>query len=472
MDVSVPEANQPVRDRYVIYFRKVLNFLRFENKIMDNNINQRLLDYIAASPGPFHAVRTTAERLEKDGFLPLDRGDEWNLQAGGKYYFTVNDSTLIAFRIPAGKPAGFIITASHCDTPVFKVKPGMECAAAGHYVQLNTERYGGLLINTWFDRPLGAAGRVLIEKDGRVETRLIAPDQDIAIIPSMAPHLNKEANNGFTPNLSVDTFPLYGMSESSGSFLSLIAAQAAAPEEAVLGYDLNLYCRERGTLIGPNREFVSSPRLDDLACAFGCLEGFLTSSASSAVSLYCLFDNEEVGSSTKQGAASTVLLNALRRITESLGYGSGEFDRLLNSSFLVSADNAHAIHPNHPEFSDKYNGPVLNKGLVIKFNSMQKYTTDGVSAALFRSICREAGAEVQNYANRSDLPGGSTLGSIATTHVPVRAVDIGLPQLAMHSCYETMGASDMEHLVNAIRTLYSHSLIAEGSSWRWVKSKR
>ena len=435
---------------------------------MENPLNQRLLNYISASPSPFHAVKTTAEALQAAGFSYLDRGSEWELTPGGRYYTTVNDSSLIAFRIPAGKPAGFIITASHCDTPVFKIKPGMERTAAEHYIQLNTERYGGVLVTTWFDRPLGIAGRVLVERDGgTVETVLIDPDRDVAIIPSMPPHLNKEANSGFAPNLSVDTFPLVCMAENSGSCAALIAKEAGVPEEAVLGHDLNLYCRERGAVIGPKQEFISSARLDDLACAFGCLEGLLTASDSDAVAVYCLFDNEEVGSSTKQGAASTVLLNTLRRVNEGLGYGSAEFDRLLDTSFLASADNAHAIHPNHPEFFDKYNGPVLNKGLVIKYNAMQRYTTDGVSTALFKYICRDAGAETQIYANRSDLPGGSTLGSIATTHMPIRSVDIGLPQLAMHSCYETMGAEDLQHLVRAVKTLYSHSLEADGSSWRW-----
>ncbi len=434
---------------------------------MENNLNQRLLDYIAASPSPFHAVKTTAEALESAGFSFLDRGSEWRPEPGGKYYTTFNDSSLIAFRIPAGRPAGFIISASHCDTPVFKIKPGMERPAAEHYVQLNTERYGGVLVTTWFDRPLGIAGRILAEKDGAVETILIDPQQDVAIIPSMPPHLNKEANNGFAPNLSVDTFPLCAMAENTGSFAALIAAEAGVPEDAVLGHDLNLYCRERGAVIGPKQEFISSARLDDLACAFGCLEGFLTSAESDAVAVYCLFDNEEVGSSTKQGAASTILLNTLRRVNEGLGYGSADFDRMLNTSFLASADNAHAIHPNHPEYFDKYNGPVLNKGLVVKYNAMQRYTTDGVSAALFSAVCREAGAEVQNYSNRSDLPGGSTLGSIATTHMPIRSVDIGLPQLAMHSCYETMGAGDLQHLVKVLKALYSRSLESEGSSWRW-----
>ena len=434
---------------------------------MENTLNQRLLNYISASPSPFHAVKTTAEALEAAGFSYLSRGSEWELRPGGKYFTTFNDSSLIAFRIPAEKPAGFIITASHCDTPVFKIKPGMERTAAEHYIQLNTERYGGVLVNTWFDRPLGIAGRVLVEKDGTVETVLIDPDRDVAIIPSMPPHLNKEANSGFAPNLSVDTFPLVSMTENSGSFAALIAEEAGAPEEAVLGHDLNLYCRERGAVIGPKEEFISSARLDDLGCAFGCLEGFLTSTESEAVAVYCLFDNEEVGSSTKQGAASTVLLNTLRRVCEGLGYNSAVFDRLLDTSFLASADNAHAIHPNHPEYFDKYNGPVLNQGLVIKYNAMQRYTTDGVSAALFRYICREAEAAVQNYSNRSDLPGGSTLGSIATTHMPIRSVDIGLPQLAMHSCYETVGAEDLQHLVKAVKTLYSHSLAAEGSSWHW-----
>ena len=434
---------------------------------MSISLNRRLLDYIAASPTAFHAVAAAANALEAAGFSALQQSDRWALKPGGKYYFTAADSTLIALRLPQSRPTGFIITASHADSPAFKVKPGME-RAAGHYLQLNTERYGGALLNSWFDRPLGVAGRVLAEHQGRIVSRLVHPAQDVAIIPSVAPHLNSEANNGFKPKLNVDTFPLCTMADGRGSFLSLIAREAGVSEDAILGHDLYLVCRDRGTLVGAQQEFLCAPRIDDLACAFGCLEGFLTAGESDAIAVYCLFDNEEVGSATRQGAASTLLQSALRRAAEGLGIDQTGYEQLLETSFLVSADNAHAIHPNHPELSDSDNAPVLNGGVVIKYNANRRYTTDAVSAVLFAQLCRAAGVPVQRYANRSDLPGGSTLGSIATTQLPVQAVDIGLGQLAMHSCYETMGAADLAHLVRAVQSLYSKSLRADGGSWQWV----
>ena len=427
-------------------------------------MNLSLLNRIAASPTAFHAVDTARRQLEEAGYAALDLAHNWQLVGGGKYYFTAGGSTLIALRLPAGTPTGFMVSAAHSDAPCFKLKPGCERAAAGHYVQLNTERYGGTLNNTWFDRPLGVAGRVLVEENGRVVSRLVSPQQDVAIIPSVAPHLNSEANTGFKANLNVDTYPLTALSGGEGALMDLIAAEAGVDKSAILGHDLYLVCRDRGAVVGVKGEFISSPRIDDLGCAFGCLDGFLKAAGSDAVAVYCLFDNEEVGSATKQGAASTLFRSVLQRAAESCGC---DLTALLQQSFLVSADNAHAIHPNHPEFSDPHNAPVLNGGVVIKFNANQRYTTDGVSAALFTQLCREAGVDVQRYANRSDLPGGSTLGSIATTQVPMRAVDIGLAQLAMHSCYETMGSTDYAQLVRAMTAFFSKSLRAENDSWQW-----
>ena len=288
------------------------------------------------------------------------------------------------------------------------------------------------------------------------------PDRDLAIIPSVAPHLNSEANNGFKVNLNVDAFPLLAQANDPDALMQQLLGSGDGGE--VVGHDLYLVCRDRGAEVGTQGQFLCAPRLDDLACAFGCLEGFLQAEANDAVNVYALFDNEEVGSATRQGAGSTLLATVLQRIANSCGC---DYARLLPQSFLVSADNAHAIHPNHPEFSDPQNAPKLNGGLVVKFNAAQRYTTDGVSAALFTALCAKAGVQTQTYANRSDLPGGTTLGGIATTHAPLRAVDIGLPQLAMHSCYETMGSADLTELVSAATALYSHTLITTGESWMW-----
>ena len=428
-----------------------------------NDLNRSLLLQIAASPTAFHAVDTARRALEAEGYAPLCAADDWQLTSGGKYYLTVNGSTLLAFRLPEETPTGFMVSAAHSDAPCFKIKPGCE-GAAGPYVRLSTERYGGMLLNTWFDRPLSIAGRLLVAEDGRVVSRLVGPVESAAIIPSVAPHLNSDANNGCKPNPAVDLQPLWTLSGGKGTLMQRVAQAAAVNESDILSHDLYLVNTQPGAVVSGRDEFLCSPRLDDLACAFGCLEGFLTAKASRAVAVYCLFDNEEVGSATKQGAASSLLWGVLRRIA--LGCGC-DAERLLHNSFLVSADNAHALHPNHPELSDALNAPVLNGGVVVKYNANQRYTTDGVSAALFHQLCREAAVSVQRYANRADLPGGSTLGSIATTQTPMSAVDIGLAQLAMHSCFETMGSADYPHLVRAMTAFFSRTLTTDGASWQW-----
>ncbi|MBE6971384.1 MAG: M18 family aminopeptidase [Ruminococcaceae bacterium] len=414
----------------------------------------KMLDFISRCPSPFHTVKTVVDALESEGYTRWQRG---GIVPGGKYYRTVNDSSIIAFRIPNVAPTGFSITAAHSDSPTFKVKKETQRTAAGRYVQLCTEPYGGLLMNTWFDRPLGIAGRVLVEENGRVVSRLIYPEGAAVLIPSVAIHMDRTANDGKKINPAVDTLPLWGM-EGGTSFSAQLAKWAKTAEENVLDYDLYLVCRDAGTVWGADNAFVTSPRLDDLGCVFGCLEGFLHAKENSAINVLCVFDNEETGSETKQGAGSTLLRDTLRTVAEEL---QCDYAALLERSYMVSADNGHARHPNHPELSDEQNCPYLNGGLVIKYNAAQRYTTDGVSAALLRTLCRKAGVRVQNYANRSDMAGGSTLGSIATTTVPVRTVDIGLAQLAMHSCVETMGSADTQALVDAMTALYSTALCAD-----------
>ena len=421
------------------------------------DLNHQLLDFIAASPTAFHDVAQVTARLEKNGYAKLRTAEDWQIQHGGKYYLTANDSSLIAFHIPEGDAQGFMLSATHSDSPTFKLKPAPQ-RTTGQYVQLNTERYGGMLLSSWLDRPLGIAGRVLVEEDGRVVSHLVYPDRDLAIIPSVAIHVNRTANDGFKHNPAVDLIPLCGTAQSSNDLLPLLAESAGVDPSAVLEHDLYLVCRDRGTVFGTANDLLSAPRLDDLACVFGCLQGFLRAEEGNAIDVLCVFDNEETGSETKQGAASTWLRDTLRRITAALNMDEAQYQQLLCRSFMVSADNAHALHPNHPELSDKENSPVLNGGIVIKYNANQRYTTDAVSAALLRTVCRSANIPVQSFSNRSDMAGGSTLGSIANTHVPVRTVDIGLPQLAMHSAYETMGSADLAHLIHLIATLYGKTV--------------
>ena len=422
-----------------------------------------VLGFIDDCPTAFHTVATVTRELEADGYTKLRSDAPWSLTPGGKYYLTCNDSSLIAFRVPTCEPSGFMITATHSDSPAFKLKPAPQHTAAP-YAQLNTERYGGMLLHTWFDRFLSVAGRVLVEEDGRVVSRLIAPDDFTVLIPSVAVHLDRTANDGKKLNPAVDLLPLYGMADGT-TFTAQLAKWANAAEENILGHDLYLVCQDSGALWGANKAFVSAPRLDDLACVFGCLQGFLQAEENSAINVLCVFDNEETGSETKQGAGSTLLRDTLRRIANGL---QCDYDALLARSFMVSADNAHALHPNHPELSDRDNCPVLNGGIVIKYNANQRYTTDAVSAALLRMLCRKADVPVQSFSNRSDMAGGSTLGSIANTHLPVRTVDIGLAQLAMHSAFETMGSADLKSLIKAMTAFYSTALdIADDGALYW-----
>ena len=309
-------------------------------------LTEQLFDFLAASPSCYHAVQALAERLERNGYAQLREQDAWALTPGGKYFVTRNGSSLLSFRIPQSAPAGFLMAAAHTDSPTFKIKHNPE-KKSGPYVQLSTEKYGGMLMGTWFDRPLSVAGRVVTAKDGKLETKLVDVDRDLAVIPSVAIHMNRAANDGFKFMANIDTLPLYGMQESSGSFRSVVAKAAGVQEDEVLGEDLSLYVRTRGTCLGAKNEFILAPRLDDLGCVFALLEGFLAAKASGSVPVFCAFDNEEVGSETKQGAASSLLSDTLRRIALALGLNEEGYLRMLAQSFLVSADNAHAVHPNH-----------------------------------------------------------------------------------------------------------------------------
>lgn len=412
------------------------------------------LSFIDRSPSCYHAIDALRTRLAGEGYVELCETDKWSLKAGGRYFTVRNSSSLLAFRIPKGAPSSYILAAAHSDSPTFKVKENAELAQ-GPYVRLNTEKYGGMLMSTWFDRPLSVAGRVIVKTEEGLAEKLVDIDRDLLVIPSVAIHMNRAANDGVKLAANVDTLPLFGDADAKECFTSLLAQKAGVRAENVVSKDVFLYCRGGGTLLGAAEEFIAAPRLDDLECAWALTEGFLAATESEAIPVVCVFDNEEVGSATRQGAASTFLRDTLCRIAHSLGIDAEEQQRLLAKSFLVSADNAHALHPNHPEYADSANCPVMNGGIVIKYNANQRYATDAVSDALFKAICEKAGVTVQTYANRSDLAGGSTLGSIASTLLPVRTVDVGLAQLAMHSAYETAGARDLDDLIRATAVLFS-----------------
>ena len=412
-----------------------------------------LLDFISASPTCFHAIANTAARLIAAGYAPLSEGERWTLRPGDRRFVIRGGSSIIAFRVPQELRGGFMMAAAHSDSPAFKLKEHAELRSSG-YIRLHTEKYGGMLMSTWFDRPLSVAGRLFVRQNGCLDEKLVNIDRDLLVIPSVAIHMNRNANDGMKYMANVDTIPLFSSEDPAAAILPMAAEAAGVSPDNVLGSDLFLYCRSRGVTFGAHNEYILSPRLDDLACAWGCLEGFLAARDTGALPVLCIFDNEEVGSETKQGAASAFLRDTLRRIMFALGHDEEAFRTMLARSFLLSADNAHAIHPNHPEYSDGDNCPRMNAGVVIKFNANQRYATDGRSCALFRSICQDAGVPTQVMANRSDLPGGSTLGSIANTLVPVSTVDIGLAQLAMHSAWETMGAEDCAHLAAAARQTF------------------
>ena len=416
---------------------------------------KKLLKFIQKSPTAFQAVEEMSQRLQKEGFKELKEEKHWDLKAGGNYFVTRNHSAVIAFSIPKKPAWKFHIMASHSDSPALKIKENPEMEVEKAYIKLNVERYGGMLLAPWFDRPLSVAGRLIVRKNGEIQEKLVAVDKDLLVIPNLAIHMNREVNDGYKYNVQKDMLPLYSDYDGKGSFMKLMAAEADVAEEDILGHDLFLYDRTPGTVWGANEEFISAPRLDDILCAFASLEGFLRGERKESIAVHCVLDNEEVGSTTKQGAASTFLKDTLMRINMGLGRTQEEYLMTLADSFMVSADNAHALHPNHTDKTDPVNRPVLNGGIVIKYNANQKYCTDGVSAAIFKDICDRAEVPYQTFVNRSDMAGGSTLGNISNTQVPMKTVDIGLAQLAMHSVYETTGAKDTESLAKAAAVLFA-----------------
>ncbi len=411
-----------------------------------------LCDFLDASHSVYHARAYLAETLKNAGYTRLYEQGEWALIPGGKYFLTRGGSALVAFRVPQGSPKGFLMSASHSDRPTFKVKENFELAAA--YTRMAVERYGGMLISPWLDRPLSVAGRVTVETEAGVETKLLDIDRDLLLIPNVAIHMNRQANEGYKWNPAVDTLPLVGGTGAAGKLPALLEQEAGGK---ILGHDLYLYIRQKASVWGVDGEYISAAALDDLECAWGCTQGFLKSGDSASIPVLCVFDSEEVGSVSPQGAGSSLLEDTLGRICDSLKLHRG---RMLAQSFLVSADNAHAVHPNHPEYADPGNAPVMGGGLVIKYNANLSYCTDSVSAGVFRKICGRAGVRVQTYHNRADLPGGSTLGRISLAHVSIPTVDIGLAQLAMHSCYETAAVSDAVDLENAMAAYYGATLEA------------
>jgi len=432
----------------------------------ENKFAKDMMDFIQRSPSCFHVVSNIAEILEGEGFSELKESEHWELEKGGKYYVTRNSSSIISFTIPENDFTAFNIAASHSDSPSFKIKENPEMKNEGLYVKLNVEKYGGMLCAPWMDRPLSVAGRIILKSPDfgessknkiQLEQILVNVDKNLLMIPNLAIHMNRDANTGHDYNAQRDMLPVMGLYEGDAKdeLMNIVADAAGVNREDILNADLFLYNREEGVFWGANDEFIASTKLDDLECAYATLDGFLNASNEENINVHAVFDNEEVGSGTRQGAASTFLKDTLMRINNVLGRTDEEYLMAIAKSLFVSADNAHAVHPNYGEKADPVNRPKVNGGIVIKFNAAQRYCTDGISAAFFKSVCESAGVPTQVYTNRSDISGGSTLGNISGAQVSVSAVDIGLAQWAMHSPYESAGALDPEYMAKALTEFYS-----------------
>ena len=425
---------------------------------MYEKLAEELLGFLNTTPTAFHAVANFAERLSAAGFRKLSEIEEYDLKPGDKAFVARNGSSLIAFSIPDAPDPAFRVVASHSDSPTLKLKPAPELENSG-YLRLNAETYGGGLWYTWMDRPLTLAGRVFGLRDGEIREKLIFPDRDLLLIPSLAIHMDHKANEALSLNPQQHLLPVLGMADKTASrFLGLLSEESGFPAEDILSYDLYLALRQKAVRWGESGEFIAGPRIDNMECAFATLRGFLDADCRD-ISVICLFDNEEVGSTTRQGAASTFLRDTLVRIANALGMNWAGYLRGVARGFMISTDNAHAVHPGYPEKADPALRPVPNGGIVLKHHAGQKYTTDAVSAAVFKRICRKNEIPWQEFVNRSDMRGGSTLGNISSTQVPFCTVDIGLAQLAMHSAYETAGAYDAPRMAAFTKAFFEEETL-------------
>lgn len=433
-------------------------------------MTEDLIKFIEVSPTAYHATANFADMLDAKGYKHLNECDEWDIEAGSRYYATRGGSSIIAFNMPEKADyANYQIAAAHSDSPAFKIKTNPEMTVDGHYTCLNVEKYGGMIMAPWFDRPLSVAGRVIVKEKTqsgeKFVSKLVNVDRDLCMIPNLAIHMDRDVNSGYSYNAQKDMIPLIGSEMAGGRLEQIITGKSYV--DSVAGMDLFLYNRQQGCIWGADNEYVSAPRLDDLMCAYSCMRALVDGRISiDSVSVCAVFDNEEVGSTTKQGADSTFLRDVMERIAVCSGK-SEEARRIAeSSSYMLSADNAHAVHPNHTDKADPTNRPYMNKGIVIKHNANQKYTTDAVSDTIFKAVCEKAGVPYQTYVNRSDIAGGSTLGNISNSHVSVNTVDIGLAQLAMHSPYETAGVKDTQYMYEAVKCFFEASIAAESDrSW-------
>lgn len=421
-----------------------------------------LFDFIEKSPTACHTVETVRGMLKKGGFTELSETEPWELSPGKGYFTARSMSSIVMFRFPKKDFRAFSIIAPHGDSPCFKVKGSPEMRVEGHYTRLNTEVYGGMLINRWADRPLSAAGRLAVRTEEGVRAVLTDIRRDLLLIPGLAPHMDRESSQTGKQDPQRDTLPLLGGKEAD--LLALAAENAGVKKEDILSYDLYLYHRARGTVFGAKEEFIAAPKLDDLECVFSAVTAFLQAENPENCTVCAVFDNEETGSRTRQGAGSTLLSDVISRICRAAGKDEEDRQRAIQNGLMLSADNAHAVHPNYPEKADPTSRCYLNGGVVVKYSS--HYATDGVTAAVFKRICEKAGVPTQDFYNHSSNPGGGTLGLISGAQVSIPTVDIGLSQLSMHSPYETAGKEDVSHMVNAMTAFYESVLTWNGGSYK------
>ena len=421
-----------------------------------------LVEFLQESVTPFHAAATAESWLRAAGFTRLEEADYWNLEPGKGYYTTRNGSSVVAWRVPDHAIGGWRIVASHSDSPTWKIKT--DIVENDGCRRLSVEGYCGMIMSTWLDRPLTVGGRVIVKTEDGIESRLVCIDRDLLVIPSLAIHFQRDINKGHTFNPQVDMQPLWGPA-GSRTLTDLVAEELGVDTADILDSDLQLVTRQAPTQIGPDGEFFMAPRIDDLECAATTLLGFLDAAAetdSACAPVWAMLDNEEVGSSSRMGAQSSYLRDVLDRIVDAIPHSGQAMHRAMANSFMLSADNAHATHPNFPQKSDPCAPVRLGGGVVLKYNASQKYTTNAVSGAIFRAICEKADVPVQVFTNRADEAGGSTLGNLQSHTLPIPMADIGLAQLAMHSAVETASVADAEAMTKAVATFYRVHLRALG----------
>mgnify|MGYP004669891889 FL=1 len=423
-------------------------------KIEFNTEMEGLCEFIDGSPDPFHTVENVKDSLRKNGFAEIFENDDFKIERGKNYFLSRNGSSLIAFKIPKARAGGYNIFCCHSDSPTFKIKENPERACEGAYTTLNVEFYGGGVVYRWFDRPLSISGRVFVKSEDGVKARLVNFRRDMLCIPSLAPHMMSAGEAYEKVKVQKELCPLASL-DKDFCLNGILADALFAKREDILSYDLFIYPTEKAKVWGQKDEFFSAPRIDDLLCVYTGLRGFLQSENDSRISLYTLFDNEEVGSSSRQGALSDFLILTLKRINSALGFDEDQLYRDLSKSFALSADNGHALHPNYTEKADPTNRPVMGGGVLLKYSANQKYTTDGLSAAVFKTILEQNGVPFQVFTNHSDVAGGCTLGNLSTRQVSLCTADIGAAQFAMHSPVETCSSKDALSLILAAKAFYS-----------------